>query len=142
MLKYKSTFFSSNHRWYLNIYLLIIDKNMENIYELIHMSFLYEWHFSQHCSTHYIRPHPFCRTLFQICTNSFSSSLFLLFIFYLDKLSSMLISDILFSYIMFTLFTKCWTSFCTFFSCTFLSPSFSCKSSIEWEHPWGRVACF
>ena len=47
---------------------------MRNIYKLIQMSFLYIWHFSQHCPTHHVT---FCRGLFQICTNySFSSSLF------------------------------------------------------------------
>ena len=105
------------------IYPLIIDKNMRNIYNFIHKSFLCIWHFSRHCLTHHIRSRPILRGLFQICTNySFSSSLFL-FLFYCDKLSSMLTSYILFLCTMFTLFAtgKCWTSSCTFFSCTFLS---------------------
>ena len=35
----------------VDIYLLIIDNNMRNIYKHIHMSFLYIWH----CPTHHIR---------------------------------------------------------------------------------------
>ena len=67
------------------------------------MSFLYIWYFSQHCPTHHVTPHAFCRRLFQICANcSFSSSLFtIFFIIYL-----MLISYILFWYIMSKLLTK------------------------------------
>ena len=36
----------------------IIDKNMKNIYKLIHVFWIYRlWHFCQHCPTHHIRPH-------------------------------------------------------------------------------------
>ena len=93
---------------------MIIDINMRNIYKLIHMSFLHIWHFFQHCPTqhntisiclfciygifssialHIIRPHHILqRSISDLWKLQFLFFPFLLFIIYLVKLSSMLIS--------------------------------------------------
>ena len=96
------------------------------------------WHFSQLCPTHHkVTPNFVEVSFFRFVQIMVFSSVFII---YLVKISSMLISHNLFWCIMFTCSQKCWTSSCILLLLFFLLfPSFSWKSSMEWN--FSRVNC-
>ena len=112
----------------------IIDKNMRNIYKLIHMSFLY--------TGYDIFPTIALHTFFfvEFVSDLYKLQLFFSFLLFaswwlidLKLFLKRLLSYSLFWYIMPTRCSwKCWTSSFTFFS-FLLSPLLSGKSSIEWN---------